>query len=119
MPFMEPDIQFMAMWHGETDNGMDLVPADLVQERPTVANLADYCEGTPLQASSSPSDPDAEKHVGWYSRLSAPGYMDCTDWGGPAVTEHAAQLELADRFDICSKCWDACWDGSIGCTEDT
>ena len=30
----------------------------------------------------------------WFSRLSAPGYMDCTDWQGPYNTEDGALWEL-------------------------
>jgi len=32
---------------------------------------------------------------GWYFRLSAPGYLDCTDWTGPYETEEEANEALA------------------------
>lgn len=35
---------------------------------------------------------------GWYFRLSAPGYLDCTDWYGPYDTEDEANEELAETF---------------------
>ena len=30
----------------------------------------------------------------WFARLSAPGYLDCTDWQGPQPTEDAALYDL-------------------------
>lgn len=34
----------------------------------------------------------------WYSRLSAPGYMDCTEWQGPYDTEEEALEGLYEVF---------------------
>jgi hypothetical protein len=31
---------------------------------------------------------------GWCSRLSAPGYMDCTEWSGPFATQNEAWRDL-------------------------
>ena len=33
---------------------------------------------------------------GWYWRLSASGYLDCTDWSGPFSTEFSAVLDCID-----------------------
>ena len=33
---------------------------------------------------------------GWYWRLSASGYLDCTDWSGPFNTEFSAVLDCID-----------------------
>ena len=41
---------------------------------------------------------DAE--AGWYSRLSAPGYLDCTDWSGPFESEQEALDYIMETFDI-------------------
>jgi len=35
---------------------------------------------------------------GWFGRLSAPGYMDCTDWSGPFDTEAEADAYLVDTY---------------------
>ena len=35
---------------------------------------------------------------GYYSRLSAAGYLDCTDWLGPFETEEAAVAELLSAY---------------------
>lgn len=37
---------------------------------------------------------------GWFCRLSAPGYMDCTEWSGPFDTEDEAREHLAETYDI-------------------
>jgi hypothetical protein len=36
----------------------------------------------------------------WWSRLSAPGYMDCTNWHGPFDTEQSAKDALAKWYDV-------------------
>ncbi len=36
---------------------------------------------------------------GWYVRLSAPGYMDCTDWMGPYSTEEDGIVELCEFYE--------------------
>ena len=42
---------------------------------------------------------DPEAISGWYGRLSASGYLDCTDWVGPFDDEYAACEALADMYD--------------------
>ena len=39
------------------------------------------------------------KQPGWYGRLSAPGYLDCTDWSGPYPSEREASEALNDMYD--------------------
>lgn len=34
----------------------------------------------------------------WFARLSAPGYMDCTDWSGPYDTEAEAKVYLDAEY---------------------
>ena len=46
----------------------------------------------------------------WIARLSAPGYMDCTEWDGPYTSEEAALKGLASTLDVCSECFEQCWD---------
>lgn len=41
---------------------------------------------------------DDSASAGWYSRLSAPGYMDCTDWQGPYDSEDEALEGLFETF---------------------
>jgi len=47
-----------------------------------------------LDAEADPS----EDLAGYYFRLSAPGYMDCTDWSGPYQTEEGAVAEMLNQF---------------------
>jgi len=37
---------------------------------------------------------------GWYWRLSAPGYMDCTDWMGPERTLTDAKRALLREYEV-------------------
>lgn len=39
-----------------------------------------------------------ENAAGWYSRLSAPGYLDCTEWSGPYETEDEALEDLFEMY---------------------
>jgi len=40
---------------------------------------------------------DRQEGIGWYTRLSASGYMDCTDWEGPFETEEEARGHWEDE----------------------
>ena len=39
---------------------------------------------------------DAGTRAGYYCRLSAPGYLDCTDWSGPFQSPTKAARNLID-----------------------
>jgi len=36
--------------------------------------------------------------AGWYARLSADGFLDCTDWCGPFADPDAAMQYLYDNY---------------------
>jgi hypothetical protein len=36
----------------------------------------------------------------WFARLSAPGYLDNTDWGGPSDTEEEAREYMEEAFEV-------------------
>ncbi len=44
-------------------------------------------------------DPD-EPVAGFYGRLSAPGYMDCTDWDGPYDRAWKALRAVCDMYEV-------------------
>ena len=41
-----------------------------------------------------------ELTAGYYGRLSAPGYLDCTDWHGPFDTAEEALDYVCDIYDV-------------------
>lgn len=66
----------------------------------------------PEEAAEHPGNEEAAKEFnvepdqvttefGWGARLSAPGYMDCTDWIGPFSTEQEAVEELYEMYGEC------------------
>jgi len=40
-----------------------------------------------------------EYGFGWIARLSAPGFLDCTDWVGPFETAEKAARELLELYE--------------------
>ena len=42
----------------------------------------------------------------WWCRLTAPGYMDCTEWSGPFDTLQEAKAEIVNMFDVDSETGD-------------
>lgn len=42
----------------------------------------------------------SEEETGWFYRLSAPGYMDCTEWTGPFKTEEEAREDCRETWDV-------------------
>lgn len=95
MGFMEPDIARMSMVHIETTHGTETVPLDICGEA-TLEALADYLTGTPVL--DGDGEPNIVTREGFYGRLSAPGYLDATDWMGPYRTERACALALTEMY---------------------
>jgi hypothetical protein len=92
MSFMQPDVQFGRYFlieanHGETH----LVPADVCNGE-TAGDFADYVQGK----IDDPESP-VESIEGWYGRMSAPGYLDCTDWTW-GDTEKEVRDTLAEYY---------------------
>ena len=114
MGFMQPEVVHQSAWHVETHYGMEIVPAWLVPEEPSAHDLDPFCESDVLRgAAGEPADVEFE--TGWYARLSAPGYMDRTDWIGPYETEGEALKALADTEYLCEECWEVCWETDTPC----
>jgi len=89
-PFMIPQYQPGFWYEVETSNGSVAIPADLVGNDPSPEDFSDFCEG------------DYESHEkveGIGARLSAPGYMDCTDWSVFETLE-AAKQHIEDTFEV-------------------
>jgi hypothetical protein len=86
MAFMKHDIQFFTAWQVDTTHGMQIIPTDVCGDEPG----PDDIDGTAYD--------DPEKVQGWFCRLDAPGYMDCTDWSGPYDTKDEAIEALEDMY---------------------
>lgn len=91
---MVPVAEHFAAYHVETNAGTEIVPEDVcgaivdVDDEGETGQLAQYCEGSRIES--------VERKVGWYARLSAPGYLDCTGWDGPhATADEALAIAIA------------------------
>jgi hypothetical protein len=85
MSFMEKQITNKMRWFQvETSQGTEWIQGDVLQPSPdiTIADLIDYCEGIPVSF---------ELIEGYGARLSAPGYLDCTEWTVFQTVEEARE----------------------------
>jgi hypothetical protein len=104
MSFMQPQIELGEWYQVETNYGTETVPADLIDlplkldETATTDNhglahmaeaLRDYLEGTQVR--------EITRIKGYGARLSAHGYMDCTEWN-VFETEQAAKDYLDEMY---------------------
>lgn len=99
MSFMQPEIWQESYYSLETNHGPEIIPVDVCGTLSPCGHIededvcqdclrdhfGDYTEGDKIYS--------AELTDGWLYRLSAPGYMDCTDTGS-ADTEAEAISEL-------------------------
>lgn len=94
MAFMKRDIRHGEFWFIDTRQGSFLVPLD-VETDPD--NLAMYRPELMSFDADDASDWTVERRIGWYGRLSAPGYLDCTDWTY-ADSEQELIAELREMY---------------------
>lgn len=99
MAFMRPFTSYMSAYEVDTDCGYYTVPADVLSAsdfgsngRPLKTAILKYTEGSKVRS--------IKKIKGWFARLSAPGYMDATDWQGPYKTEKAALDAVKDLYEV-------------------
>jgi len=90
---MIPEYDHGVFWSVESEKGWStLVPGHLVGSDPALQDFTDYTEcGEPLSF---------EKAEGWFARLSAPGYLDSTDWSGSFETEKEAREHVRDFYEV-------------------
>jgi hypothetical protein len=95
MGFMIPVAEHFAAYHVETNEGTEVVPEELcgTTSEECYDQLLEYCEGRRIVG-------DVERKEGWYGRLSAPGYLDCTSWQGPYETADEALDAVKEQFDV-------------------
>ena len=120
MSFMQPEITYDLFLVIETRDGDTVLPADAGLSadfigsviRPNLAHgIATYGEENPDEAFEDLSDalqPYLETHApiqsihakhAWGARLSAPGYMDCTEWSLYDTAEEAREALAEETAD--------------------
>lgn len=102
MGFMKPRAEYMKMYHVDTSMGIQLVPHEVVGHIENLNEIdpddlyndyfEDYLEGKEIYS--------VELKEGWYSQLSANGYMDCTSYQGPYTTSEEAMKEVMDQYEV-------------------
>jgi len=78
-----------------TTAGTEVIPLEVygrISEVRPFDDLLQYLIGEPLDDSEMP-----EELEGWVARMSAPGYLDCTDWTAHK-TEAKAHAYLSDMY---------------------
>lgn len=102
MSFMQKQVYFGGYFSIDTNIGTEIVPADVIQgaidgiTQPgalfSVELFYDYLEGKPEDEEEL-----VEYKQGWLGRMSAPGYLDCTDWSVYSSEEEANE-ELDNMY---------------------
>lgn len=101
--FMKPEIIFETFVAIDTDNGTTLVPADVIGEKLTEKiqsgkrlvwkdkeELLQYCDGFKFE--------QAIIKEGYFFRLSASGFLDCTEWNGPYSTLYECVWDMLMNY---------------------
>lgn len=103
MAFMIPAAERFRAYHVETEQGTEIVPETLtgrlfqIDGRPHLIErehkkLLAHCEGSRIAS--------VVRREGWYGRLSASGYLDCTEWCGPYATADKALDAVKQQYDV-------------------
>lgn len=94
MSFMKPQIYQGRYFQVNTSAGLETVPCDVVGSRGLARpdDMLAFLEGVPDDPSET-----IQSEYGWIARMSAPGYMDCTDWTAHK-TWGAASRYLSDTY---------------------
>jgi hypothetical protein len=90
MGFMQRQVTEKKLWwEVETTHGTEFLPVESIGKEPADSDaFADYREGDVLSW---------EQREGFGARLSAPGYLDCTEWS-VFDTEKEAQEYLDEYY---------------------
>lgn len=96
---MNPEIKFGMYFEVETNHGSEIVPSDVCGRTAAthVEALLNYLEGKPMD-----EDELCEVKEGYLARMSAPGYLDCTEWSA-FKTEKEAKDFLEEAYG-CPNC---------------
>lgn len=96
MAFMEPEVIKGRGWEVETSDGTFYVPGMVLEEKASKRTLMQYAP--------EPISPRATVHrwrevTGYFARLSAPGYLDATDWEFFRTAREAEAWEAEQESD--------------------
>lgn len=91
MAHMRPHYENTTMWMLTRPNGD--------------SELFDVCEHACYEIERDIDIGNGESYIitcqqGWFARLSADGYLDCTDWGGPFYSEEGARGYIVDTYEV-------------------
>ena len=90
MAFMVPQYTREAFHRGENRHGETItMPADVYGSLARFMTECKIAHGTGELIEGK-----------WWGRLSAPGYMDATEWSGPYDTRDDARDAIADMYDV-------------------
>ena len=99
MGFMRPIAEKMTVYRVDTDAGTFNVPADALfsgdfdaRGRVRRDKIIAYTEGSKVFS--------VRKVRGWFAHLSAPGYMDQTEWDGPYKTKKKALDAVKGAYEV-------------------
>lgn len=99
MGFMIPVAEKMTVYRVETNAGTFNVPDEALSGEDFDARgrvrrdkIVKYTEGSKVHS--------VRKLKGWFAHLSAPGYMDQTEWDGPYKTEKKALDAVKSQYEV-------------------
>lgn len=92
--FMKPELVDTTWVKFDGDNGVTLVPAEFVSG----LDPDDNFDANVYQDFYSGKVDSVEIVTGWAARLSAPGYLDATEWMGTYATAEEAALALVEIY---------------------
>lgn len=91
-PHMVPAYWKGQLWKVETDQGVYFVFPDQVSKDPANEEFADHVQGE-IELIEMTEE-------GWFCHMSAPGYLDQTEWEGPFATRAEARCHIVENFDV-------------------
>lgn len=91
MPHMIPQYEHTTKWLLERPNGESELLHDIHDATDDILGDTEIGNGESYTIT---------RQHGWFARLSAPGYLDCTDWAGPFSTEEEARDHIADTYEV-------------------
>ena len=89
MAFMKPVYAIADFWVVETTNGTEVVPAEYFTQEQLGEAVSGQIEGEPELVQAK-----------WFCRLSAPGYLDATEWAGPFDTMDEARAYIVETYEV-------------------